>query len=108
MHIETQMGPAVARTCTRSSDWIALDPANDEQVLVIADTPLDSAIADVVHAFGFDTVVAATPLDAICKLTSLRDRLAAIVISPDVVWAGDFRELLAEEFPELDPVVLAS
>jgi len=74
---------------------------------VIAEEPLSAVIGELYRAYGYDVFAPETPLEVIQTLVSVGDRIGAVLISPDAAWANGLREFLADEYPEIDRIVLA-
>jgi hypothetical protein len=102
--------PIVSRARTR----VPL-PSTDHQpeyepsrlALVIADAPLGRVLGALYRAYGYEVVVPKTPLDAVQALLAT-DRVAIVIVSQSAGWAAGLRELIAEEFPEIDQIVLVA
>lgn len=75
-------------------------------VLVIAGEPLREMIVGLVQANGYEVCAAATPLETIHLLERLKDQLRCAVISPQLPWAPGLWELLVDEYPDIEPIVL--
>lgn len=114
MRIESAVFRARPRAHSRDvvddgNRWIAaLERCGRRIALVIADDPLAAALGELYRAYGYDVIVAETPLDAIQTLVSGGDEVGAVCLSLETTWAGELRELLADEFPEIDRIVLVS
>ncbi len=77
-------------------------------MLVIAEEPLRSQLAQAARDRGYEPVTKSTPLDAIQTLTHLADRIAYAIISSQARWGLALRELLADEYPNVRPVMLVA
>jgi hypothetical protein len=89
--------------------WLAtLERAGRDVALVIADEPLATVIGELYCDYGYDAVAPETPLAVIQTLLSSGGQIGVVIISPDARWAHGFREFLADEYPEIDRLVLAA
>ncbi len=79
-----------------------------EAVLVIAEEPLRSQLAAAARERGYEPVAKQTPLDAITALERLAGKIAYAVISSQARWGLALRELLADEYPNVRPVMLVA
>jgi hypothetical protein len=75
-------------------------------VLVIACEPLRNLMVELVQANGYDVRASATPLETIHLLERLRGQLRCAIISSQVSWAPEVWELLVDEYPDVEPIVL--
>jgi hypothetical protein len=81
--------------------WLtALEGGGPRTALVVADQPLAGALADLCRSRGYDVLV---PL-----LLAKSERLGPVLISAKARIAAGLQELLADEYPQLDRVVLAA
>lgn len=91
------------------SAWLAaLERPGRDVALVVADEPLAAVIAELYRAYGYEVRTPATPLDVIQTLLGVGDRIGVAVLSPDARWADGLREFMADEYPEIDRIVLAA
>ncbi|HEU0035587.1 MAG TPA: hypothetical protein VFQ53_33480 [Kofleriaceae bacterium] len=86
-----------------------IDPALPRDVsLVVADEPIRSALVEGLRANGCDAIAPKTPLDMVQALIAWREQIGSVVISSASRWAHGLRDFLADEYPEIEPVMLAS
>jgi hypothetical protein len=91
------------------SAWLAaLERPGRDVALVVADEPLAAVIAELYRTYGYEVCTPATPLDVIQTLLGVGDRIGAAVISPDARWADGLRDFMADEYPEIDRIMLAA
>lgn len=76
-------------------------------VLVLAETPLRDAIATAVRSNGYDVLACTTPLEAIHMLERHGNQIGYAVLSPATPRALELRELLADEYPTIERLVLS-
>jgi hypothetical protein len=76
-------------------------------VLVIADVPLTAPITERYRTRGYEVLAPTTPLDVIQRLLAVGDRVSVVVVSVEARWASGLDELISEEFPDIDHVLLA-
>lgn len=92
-----------------SSAWPAtVDRPPRDIALVVAEEPLAAVIADLYRVYGFEVRTAATPLGVVLALIGAGERVGAVVISPDARWADGVDDFVADEYPEIDRIVLAA
>ena len=106
---ERRRGAHSRRFPKSGSAWLAaLERPGSDVVLVVADEPLGAVIAELYRAYGYEVRMPATPLDLIQTLLRVGDRIGAAVISPDARWADGLRDFMADEYPDIDRIVLAA
>jgi hypothetical protein len=90
--------------------WVAsLGSGRDRRIaLLVADEPLRAGLAEVGRANGLDVIACITPLDAIHRLEGSREKIGFAIISTAPRWGVAFRELLAEDYPEIKRIVLVA
>lgn len=84
-----------------------VDRSRRDAAIVIANRPL-ALIGEWYLANGYVVFAPTTPLDVIQALVLNRDRIGVVVLSREARWADGLLEFLAEEYPEIDRVVLRS
>ena len=77
-------------------------------VLVLAEPPIRDALASAVRMNGYEVLSCQTPLEAIQLLEQHSPKIGYAVLSPASPQALDLRELLAEEYPAIQPLVLSA
>jgi hypothetical protein len=75
-------------------------------VLVLANEPLRDTLGDLVRARGYEVRASATPLETVQLLELLKDRLRCAIISSQLPWGSGVWELLVDEYPEIEPVLV--
>jgi hypothetical protein len=75
-------------------------------VLVLVGEPLRDMIVDLVRANGYEVRASTTPLDTIQLLEHLKDQLRCAIISSQLPWGPGVCELLVDEYPDVEPIVL--
>ena len=92
----------------RTDGWVeALQlkrDSNRDHVVVLADSPLRDLLTRAVADNGFQVIAARTPLDAIQILERLGSSIAYVVLAV----AHALRDVLAEDYPQIRPVVLVA
>jgi hypothetical protein len=88
--------------------WLVHLERREQLALVIADEPLRQVLVEVVRSYGFDAIAPATPLEVVQRLLAEGPRIACAVISPDVSWAAALHDYLADEYPAIEPTLLAA
>lgn len=94
-------------------EWTAM-PRNQadprDVVLVCADEPLGSALAELARAHGYEPRVSVAPLQAIQTLLAAGGRVRNALISSALRhdWGRALHEFLADEYPEVDRVMLTA
>ena len=76
-------------------------------VLVLAETPLRHASATAGRSNGYDVLACTPPLEAIHMLERHGDQIGYAVLSPATPRALELRELLADEYPAIERLVLS-
>lgn len=82
------------------------DATGHDLVLVIAGGALRDMIVELVQANGYEVRASTTPLDTIQLLERLKGQLRCAIISSQVPWAPAVWELLVDEYPDVEPIVL--
>lgn len=77
-------------------------------VLVVAEPSLREPLARAVRTNGYEVLTCQTPLEAIQLLERHSPSIEYAVLSPATPQALDLRELLAEEYPAIQRLVLSS
>jgi hypothetical protein len=80
----------------------------DPSVLVLVEEPLRAEIVSAVRTNGYEAHACKTPLDVIQILERYGKRIAYAVLSPAAPRALEVRELLADEYPSIQPLVLST
>jgi hypothetical protein len=75
-------------------------------VLVLAAEPLRGMIAELMRANGYEVRASTTPLETVLVLERLQERLRCAIISSQLPWGAGAWELLVDEYPDVEPVVL--
>jgi len=75
-------------------------------VLVIAGGPLRDMLVELVQANGYEVRASTTPLETIELLERLKDRVRCAILSPQIAWAPAVWELIVDEYPDIEPIVL--
>lgn len=91
--------------------WIGLlghARSNREGVLVAADEPLGGVLVELARVRGYDAFAPGTPLEAVHYLERCGDRIAHAVIASALPWAQELRWLLADSYPRILRIMLAS
>jgi hypothetical protein len=76
-------------------------------VLVLAEPALRDALATAVRANGYQVLSCQTPLEAIQLLEQYGRGIGYAVLSPASPQALDLRDLLADQYPAIQPMVLS-
>jgi len=76
-------------------------------VLVLAEPGLRDELATAVRANGYEVLACQTPLEAIQLLQRYSRGIGYAVLSPAAPQALELRELLADEYPAIQPLVLS-
>lgn len=76
-------------------------------VLVLAEPALRDALAMAVRTNGYEVLACKTPLEAIQLLERHSRNIGYAVLSPEAPQALDLRELLADEYPAIQRLVLS-
>ena len=74
--------------------------------MVIAAPPLAATVSAIYRAQGYEVFVPETPRDVIDTLSAVGDQVGAMFFSSDVAWASQWRELIGDEFPEVERITL--
>jgi hypothetical protein len=100
--------PALPDACEGETWGSVLPPPLDgrDALLLVADEPIRGAVWELATRGGYDVFACRSPLDVIDTLVGAGDRLACVVLESTVPWGTGLRELLAEEYPKLDTVIL--
>ena len=77
-------------------------------VLVVAEPNLRDALTAAVRSNGYEAFECQTPLEAIQLLERHSSKIAYAVLSPAAPRVLELRELLAEEYPAIQRMVLSS
>ena len=77
-------------------------------VLVVAEQTLRDELAAAVRLNGYEVLSCQTPLEAIQLLERHSSRIGYAVLSPAAPRVLELRELLADEYPAIQPMVLSS
>lgn len=77
-------------------------------VLVVAEEPFRDELATLVRTNGYEAVTCQTPLEAIHALERHAGRISYVVLSPQSPRALELQELLEDEYPGVQPMVLSS
>ena len=75
-------------------------------MMIVADEPLSDALLELAHVNGLDAFACETPLDVVQTLLDVGDRVACTVVASSVDWGEGLAEFLADEYPEVDRVLL--
>lgn len=106
------METSALRRSKRDSDgWIsslalAVEPTERNRVLVMAQEPLEKVACAVARENGLAPIACKTPLQAIQYLVREGGRIAYAIISSAANGGVEMRRLLADEFPDIKPVML--
>jgi DNA-binding response OmpR family regulator len=76
-------------------------------VLVVAEQNLRDALSAAVRMNGYEVLACQTPLEAIQLLERHSSRIGYAVLSPAAPRVLELRELLADEYPAIQPMVLS-
>lgn len=110
MSFDQTLQPTIAQARKISGDRAArpvVASADDgDIVLVLADEPLRDMLGEAVRAHGYEVQSSATPLETVQLLERLKDRLRCAIISSQLPWAPAVWELLIDEYPDIEPVVV--
>ena len=101
--------PSVATSRSVPHDQGATLPpeiTGQDVVLVLAGEPLRDMIVELVRANGYEVRASTTPLETIVLLERLKDQLRCAIISSRLPWGSEMWELLVDEYPEVEPIVL--
>jgi hypothetical protein len=79
----------------------------DASVLVLVEEPLRNDIVTAVRTNGYEAHACNTPLDVIQILERHGGRIGYAVLSPGAPRALEIRELIADEYPSIQPLVLS-
>ena len=77
-------------------------------VLVVAEEPFRDELASLVRTNGYEALTCRTPLEAIHALERHGGRIGYVVLSPQSPRALELQELLADEYPGVQPMVLSA
>ncbi len=77
-------------------------------VLVVAEQTLRDELSAAVRLNGYEVLSCQTPLEAIQLLERHSSRIGYAVLSPAAPRVLELRELLADEYPAIQPMVLSS
>ena len=77
-------------------------------MLIVAEEPLRGALLELAHAHGFDAFACETPLDVIHTLVEIEDRIACAIVSVSATWGEGLGEFLADEYPQIERVLIES
>jgi len=79
-------------------------------VLVCANEPLRSELAELVRARGFEAIVSVAPLQAIEALLHDGERICHALIASDLPqgWGHGLREFLADEYPHVRSALVSA
>lgn len=86
----------------------ALDGPKRDIALVIAEPELAAAVSELYQASGYEVFLPETPLDVFDTLVAVGDQVRVVLISSESRWATGVHELIAEEFPKTERVMLLS
>ncbi|HEU4734733.1 MAG TPA: hypothetical protein VFT22_42875 [Kofleriaceae bacterium] len=84
-------------------------PAGSDEsdvVLVLANEPLRNMLGDLVRANGYEVQESTTPLETVQVIERLKHRLRCAIISSQLPWGPGVWELLVDEYPDIEPVVV--
>ena len=76
-------------------------------VLVVAEQTLREELSAAVRLNGYEVLSCQTPLEAIQLLERYSSRIGYAVLSPAAPRVLELRELLADEYPAIQPMVLS-
>ena len=76
--------------------------------LLIAEPELAAPVSELYQAYGYEVFLPETPLDVIETLAVAGDQVRVVLISSEARWASGLRELIAEEFPKTEQIILMS
>ena len=96
------------RATDNSERASVLDTPRRGIALVIAEPELAAAVSELYQAYGYEVFLPETPLDVIETFTRVGDQVRMVLISSEAGWANGLRELIAEEFPKADRIMLVS
>ena len=82
--------------------------AKHDIALVIAEPEVGAALGELYQTYGYEVFLPETPLDVIETLVTVGDQVGVVLISSEARWATGLRELIAEEFPKTDRIMLVS
>ncbi|HET7504121.1 MAG TPA: hypothetical protein VFK02_24035 [Kofleriaceae bacterium] len=110
MTLDPTLQPSIAQARNFSGDRVTrpvvADSDDGDVVLVLANEPLRKMLGEVVRAHGYDVQASATPLETVQLLERLKDRLRCAIISSQLPWGPSVCELLIDEYPDIEPVVV--
>ncbi len=94
----------------RSERGTSVEHRDRDAVLVCAEEPLRSALAELVRTRGYDLVVSTTPLQTVETLLASGDRIGYALIASDLPqgWGHGLCEYLADEYPTIRRAVLSA
>jgi hypothetical protein len=75
-------------------------------VLVLAEEPMRDQLVALVRRSGYHAQACTTPLETVQVLEHKSDRLRCALISPQLAWGHSVGELLDDEYPGIDHVVV--
>ena len=76
-------------------------------MLLVADEPLSGFLLELAHVNGYDAFACQTPLDAIDTLVQVGDRVACAIVCASVGWADALAEFLADEYPDIERILIS-
>lgn len=76
-------------------------------VMVLADVPSRDRLVALAHSCGYDAWACTTPLEAVHVLERHRPRVRCALIAPDLPWGSGVGELLDDEYPDVDHLMVS-
>lgn len=77
-------------------------------MIVVAEEPLCGALLDIASANGFQVFACETPLDVFATLAELGDRTDCAIVSARIAWGNAMAEVLADEYPAVQRILVES
>ena len=86
---------------------LARPPRDGRDVmLLVAEDPLCRILLELAHANGYDAFACETPLDTIEMLIEVGNRVACAIVSSSARWADGLGEFLADEYPQIERILV--
>lgn len=89
--------------------WVSVLPPPEgdrDALLLVADEPIRGAVWEMATRGGYDVFACRTPLEVVDTLVGAGDRIACVVMESEAHWGNGLREFLADEYPQLQKMIL--
>lgn len=106
--VETQ--PILIEAAGSGAVSLRARPPRDgrDVVLLAAEEPLCGLLQELARANGYRAFACETPLDAVDTVVELGDRMACAIVSSSARWADGLAEFLADEYPHVERILIAT